>query len=622
MLPLRAENPEKEKTLVSWKEIASFLDRAERTVRRWERERGLPVHRVPGGERGGVYAYPSELEEWLKGKKGELDEDEPAPGGNDHEDESATGRKASSPETASAHSVAVRRRTPMFARLIAWLIPLALTAALIFYLSGIHTNSGAKVLGDRSPSNIRVQELQSDAIAVLPFSNVGANPGSDYLTDGITDSLIGSLAHVPELKVRSRDSVFRIKGKDVDVQQAGSDLGAVMVVSGRVSVRTKDIEISAELTDVRNNTEIWGKQYAGKMSNLVQLQGQIAGDIAKQLRSNLSAADKQRVTQQGTQSAEAYNLYLKGRYAWYQRSPANLNAALSYFDQAIVKDPEYALAYSGLADVYAVMPNFGGNPAEDFPKSNAAARRALELDPTLAHPHAILGANLTEYNWDFTQGEAEFKKAIALDPNDATAHQWYAEKIGQLGRHREALAEINRAHELDPLSPVITRVMAGTLADAGQYDRAIEICNHLVKESPTLSIGHDCLYEAYWAKHLYSQSVQEWILKSRMNGTPDEIKLADALERGYQSAGWNGAVRGAAAAMEARRKSGYASAFDIARFCAEAGDKERAFYWLDTALREHDRLLLGLEVLPGFEKIRPDPRFAELARKVGLQELP
>ena len=567
MLSLRTEKTEPEKTLVSWKEIASFLGRAERTVRRWERERGLPVHRVPGGERGGVYAYPSELTDWLKGKAGELDEDDSAGA------QAVDGNAANSAEelgTAPVESAAdrapARHRSPGLARVVAWLVPLALTAGFIFYLSGSHTSSGVTAV--RSPSNPIAPQLAPDAVAVLPFTNVGGDSNSDYLSDGITESLISNLARIPQLKVRSRDSIFRLKGKDIQVQDAGSELGVSVVVSGRVAVRANSIEIRAEVTDVRSNNEIWGKQYAGRISDLIKLQEQMAGDVAKELRSNLTPAETQRVTRQGTENTDAYHLYLKGRYAWYQRSPANLSAATSFLNQAIVKDPGYALAYSGLADVYAVMPNFGGNPVEDLTKSNAAARRALELDPTLAHPHAILGANEIEYNWDFAQGETEFKKAIALDPNDATAHQWYAEKIGQLGRHQEALAQIKRAHELDRLSPVITRVMAGTLADAGQFDQAIEICNHLVQESPTLSIGHDCLYEAYWAKHLYSQAVQEWILKCRMDGTPDEIKLADALQQGYRSAGWNGALRGAASAMEARRESGYASPFDIARFYA------------------------------------------------------
>jgi adenylate cyclase len=503
---------------------------------------------------------------------------------------------------------------------VAWVLPLGLTAALIFYFSfaGRHSGSRVTAVGDRNPANATVPDLASDSVAVLPFTNEGADASADYLCDGITESLIGDLARLPELKVRSRDAVFRLKGKELEVREAGNELGVSELVTGRVTVQASDIGVRAELTDVRDNTEIWGKQYIGKMSDLLQLQKQIAGDVAEALRTTLSPAEKEQVTRQGTMDPEAYTLYLKGRYAWNRRDRTRLEAAISFFNQSIERDPDYAMAYSGLADVYAVLPNFGGDPNEDFPRSNAAARKALELDPTLARPHAVLGANLTEYNWDFAGGEAEFRKAIALDPNDATAHQWYAEEIGQLGRHREAWAEINRAHDLDPLSPVITRVMGGTLLDAGQQDQAIEICRQLVQENPTFPIGHDCLYFAYWKKRMYSQAIEESTIESQLTGNPDDIELADAMERGFHSGGWNGALAHAVAVLEARRAKSYVSPFIIARDYADLGEKDKAFYWFDTALREHDRLLIGLCVSPGLDNVRSDPRFAELVRKVGL----
>src|SRR6202790_4701985 len=274
---------------------------------------------------------------------------------------------------------------------------------------------------------------QIDSIAVLPFTNMSADASVDYLSDGITESLIASLTHVPELKVKSRNSVFRYKGKDVDAQKAGNDLGVSALVSGRVTAHADNVEVSAELTDVRDNTELWGQHYTGKSTQIIPLEQQIAGDLAAKLRSGLSNSEKQQVTKQGTQNPEAYELYLKGRYAWNKRTAAGLEMAVSYFNQAIAKDPGYALAYSGLADVYTVYPVYGGKPTEVGPKSNAAARKALELDPTLAHPHAVLGGNYMEYDWNFAAGEAEYKKALELDPNDATARQWYAQDISWIG---------------------------------------------------------------------------------------------------------------------------------------------------------------------------------------------
>src|SRR5262249_34630174 len=285
------------------------------------------------------------------------------------------------------------------------------------------------------------RRAQIDSIAVLPFTNVGGDASTEYLSDGLTESLIASLAHVPELKVKSRSSVFRYKGKDVDTQKVGNELGVSALVSGRLTPHGDSVEVSAELTDVRDNTEIWGQHYNGKSTETISLQQRIAGDIADKLRSKLSTSEKQKITKQGTQNPEAYELYWKGRYYWNKQTSSDLAAARSYFNQAIAKDPVYAQAYSGLAESY--WAGYGNARREVYPKSNTAARRALELDPSLARPHAVLGSNETEYDWDFVGGEAENKKALELDPNDATAHWFYAFDLGMIGgREQEALAEI------------------------------------------------------------------------------------------------------------------------------------------------------------------------------------
>ena len=616
------ENPKPERVLVSWKEIAAFLNRAERTVKRWEHERGLPVHRVPGGERGSVYAYPSELTDWLRGESNDL-----APEDSGDEQAALAAHAVSGPGSVAAEPIATASsvehpRTIRWVGVLAWVLPVALAGGLVLYLSTSHFGFRVAAVLHREPSNAAKTALASDSVAVLPFVSAGGDTGADYVCDGITESLIGNLARIPQLTIRSRDAVFRLKGKDVDVRQAGTELGVAEVVSGRVTVQGSTIAIRAELTDVRNNAETWGNQYSGKLSDLIQMQKQIAGDVAKELRSTLTAAEKEQITRQGTQDPEAYSLYLKGRYAWNLRDRAKLESAISYFNQAVEKDPGYALAWSGIADAYSVLPNFGGDPHEDFPRSNAAARKALELDPTLARPHAVLGSNLTEEDWNFAAGEAEFRKAIALDPDDAASRQWYAEELSQIGRHREALAEIQRAHELDPLSPVITRVMGGTLLDAGQYDRAIGTCKQLVQEDPTYPVGHDCLYFAYWKTHRYAEAIAENKTESRLTGNPDDLEYAEALDQGFRSGGWHGALERAVAVLEARRTKGYVSPFMIGRLYADMGRTEEAFAWLNQAFEEHDRLLIGLNVSPGLDNLRSDPRFAALIRRVGLPALP
>jgi serine/threonine protein kinase len=462
---------------------------------------------------------------------------------------------------------------------------------------------------------------QIDSIAVLPFVNGGGDANTDYLSDGITESLIDNLAHVPQLKVKSRNSVFHYKGKDVDVLKVGNDLGVSALVIGRVVPRSDSIEVSAELTNVRDSTVIWGQHYSGKSADIISLQRQIASDLAEKLRSKLSASEKQQVTKQGTQSPEAYELYLRGRYAWNKRTLGDIEESISYFNQAIAKDPGYALAYSGLADAYAVLPYFGVTPSENFSKSSAAARKALELDATLAHPHAVLGRSEMVYDWDFAGGEAEYKKDFELNPNDATAHQWYAGDLGRIGgREQETLAEANRAHQLDPLSPIISSVVGLTHIWARQYDDAIAVCKKVADENPTFAVAHSCLADAYWGKRMYPQIVEEWKVYGQLLGARNESEFASALEQGFRSAGWKGALTKGIEARQAQRKTGYSSAYHIAALYADLGDKDQAFQWLNKAYQERDWLLVDLKTDFLLDPLRSDPRFAELVRKVGLPQ--
>ena len=466
-----------------------------------------------------------------------------------------------------------------------------------------------------------VRKTQIDSIAVLPFANRGGDSNTDYLSDGITESLIASLTRTPELKVKSRNSVFRYKGKDVELQKIGNDLGVLALVSGRVLQRGDSIEVSAELTDVRDNTEIWGQRYSLKSADIVGLPQQMAGDIAEKLRSKLSPSEKQQITKQGTKNPEAYELYLKGRYSWNKRTAQDVAAAISYFTQAIAKDPGYALAYSGVAGAYNVLPYYGGAPSEYYPKGNAAARKALELDPTLAAPHAVLGSIEMEYDWDFTGGEAEYKKAFELDASDATSHSWYAQDIAMIGgKEQEALAEINRAHQLDPLSSII-RVNVGFIQIiARRYDEAISECKKAANEDPTFAQAHWTLALAYWAKHIYPQVIGEWKVYGEFSGDRRDADFASALEQGFRSGGWKGALTKGIETRKGQRNNGYISAYQIALLYADLGDKDQAFRWLNIAYSERDPFLEGLKTDFQLDPIHSDPRFAELVRRVGLPQ--
>jgi serine/threonine protein kinase/tetratricopeptide (TPR) repeat protein len=482
---------------------------------------------------------------------------------------------------------------------------IALAAAGIFYW---RTRSSAQQIG---------------SIAVIPFASSGGTTDSDFLSDGLTESLIDSLAHVPQLKVKSRNSVFRYKGKEVDVQKVGKELTVDALLTGRVTQRGDTVQVSAELTNVQDNTAIWGEQYERKANDMIALQQQIAGDIAGNLRSKLSGAEKQQVTKQGTQNPEAYQLYVKGRYYWNKRTNADISTAISYFNQAIEKDPGYALAYSGLADAYTTLSNYGGDPNDVTPKANAAAEKALELDPTLAHPHAVLGGNKMEYSWDFSGGEAEFRKALELDPSDATAHQWFSEGLSAIpGRAQEAIEEGNRAHQLDPLSPIIAAQQAQAYSYGRQFDKAIELYKKVIADNPTFGRVHTELAVSYWGEHKYPEAIQEWKTGAQFEGDKNYVEWAAALDAGFRSGGWPGALRRGIEVYLAQRKAktGYVPPYQIAELYADMGDKDHAFEWLNSAYREHDAYLSDLAADFPFDSLRSDQRYAELVRKIGIPQ--
>lgn len=464
---------------------------------------------------------------------------------------------------------------------------------------------------------------QIGSIAVMPFTSTGGNADVDFLSDGLTESLIDSLTHVPQLRVMSRNSVFRYKGKDIDAQKVGKELTVDALLTGRVVQHGAILQVSADLTNVQDNSEIWGEHYESNSSDILALQQKIAGDIAEKLRSKLSGAEKQQVTKQGTQNPEAYQLYVKGRYSWNKRTPADIKASIAYFNQAIDKDPSYALAYSGLADSYVVLTDEGGEPKDVMPKSNAAAEKALELDPTLAHPRAVLASNKIEYKWDFGGGEADFRKALALDPGDATAHQWFGQDLSSIGGHdQEAIDELSRARQLDPLAPVIVMAQGGVYFTARQTDKAIEIFQKLIADNPTFAAAHTQLALAYQVNHRYPEAIQEYKAGAQLENNKDISEAIAALDAGYRSGGWPNAERKMLEVLLAQRKTknSYIPPSTIAEVYADLGDKDHAFEWLNTAYQERDTVLFGIRTDYFFDSLRSDPRYKEIVRKMGFPQ--
>jgi eukaryotic-like serine/threonine-protein kinase len=457
-----------------------------------------------------------------------------------------------------------------------------------------------------------------DSIAVIPFAG---DAGSDYLGDGMTETLMDSLARLPQIKVKSRQSVFRYKGKDIEVQTVGRELGVTTLLTGRVMPMGERVDISAELINVADNTEIWGEHYSGKSADFISLEQEIAGDLAAKLRSRLSRSEKSQVTRSGTTNPEAFDAYLKGRYYWNRRTAPEIRTAISYFNQAIAIDPNYALAYSGLAEAFSVLSTYGGNPAETYPKSSASARKALELDASLARPHAVLGSNKMEYDWDFAGGEAEYEKAFELDPDDGTTHFWYAQDLNWIGgRDEEALSEANRAFQLDPLSP-IKAVTVGTVYNTQRrYDDAIAACKKLTNENPTFAGAHLCLAQAYWGKGMYAKVVTEFNEYGRLAGDRASSEFASALTKGYREDGWKGALAQALKARLLQHRRGYVSPYEMATLYANLGDKQSAFKSLEAAYQARDIGLMRLNTDFLLDPLRSDARFAEMAGKVGLRQ--
>jgi len=462
---------------------------------------------------------------------------------------------------------------------------------------------------------------QIESIAVIPFANSGGNADTDLLSDGLTESLISSLAHVPQLKVKSRNSVFRYKGKEIDIQKIGNDLTVDALLTGRVVQHGDTIQVSADLTNVQDNTEIWGEQYERKAADIIALQQQIAGDIAGKLRTKLTGSEKQQVTKQGTQNADAYQLYIKGRYFWNKRTPADINTAISDFNQAIDKDPGFALAYAGLADCYVVLSANGGDPKDLFGKGTAAAQKALELDPSLARPHADLGLAKMQYYWDFSGGEAEFRKAFELDPSDATAHQWLSQSLSYIGgRAPESIEEGNRAHELDPLSPIIAFAQAEAYLFDRQLDKSIEMFKKVSADNPNFGVAHLGLATAYWEQKKYAPAIQEFIAIAQLMRDKNRTEYAAALDAGFRSGGWPGAAHKAIDASVAQYKSkdNYLASYLVAELYADLGDKDHAFQWLNIAYQDHCPSLAYLPTDFTMDSLRSDPRYADLVRKIGF----
>ncbi len=478
------------------------------------------------------------------------------------------------------------------------------------------TGTGYWILKDRwwSPSSL---STPVDSIAVLPFANESDDSEVEYLSDGITESLINSLSKLPKLSVKARSSVFRYKGKNVEPQQAASELSVQAILNGRVTQRGDDLTLFLSLVDARNGNQIWGEQYHRKLADLVTLQGEIARDVSNKLRVRLSVADEQKLAKNYTPSPEGYRLYLKGRYHAVKLARSEIQTGISYFQQAIAIDPTYALAHAGLAEGYRTLALSGEMPpTEFFPKAKAAAQKAIEIDDTLAEAHAEYGSIIFWYDWDWNAAESECKRALELDPKSADAHLSYAHLLSNTGRQAEGLAEMNRALELDPLNLRNLAIEVYFLIHAGRTDEALAKLQKAFELDPNFWFAHVFAASAYIEKGMFTEAVAA----ARKAREHQGVSSHSSAFLGYALAksGKHSAARTVLQELLKSSQQQYISPYAVAMVYNGLGERDEVFGWLERGLEKRDPRMTFLKVEPKWNNLRADPRFQDLMRRVGF----
>jgi TolB-like protein/DNA-binding winged helix-turn-helix (wHTH) protein/Flp pilus assembly protein TadD len=490
-------------------------------------------------------------------------------------------------------------------------------AFLIFLLAVL----GFKYFGSSQSQFISINNLQIKSVAVLPFEN--QNPDTEYLSDGLTESVINNLSGLSNLRVISRNSVFQYKNKQTDSMTIGRELNVGAVLTGRFVQRGDDLTINAELTDARDNKQIWGRQYNRQTSDAFALQQEIARDISDALRSKLSGEEKMRLAKSETDSPEAFQLYLKGRYQWNKRTAESFRIAVDFFNQAIEKDPTYALPYVGLANCYlSVNYKYVITREERVAMVKAAANKALEIDPKLdGEVHAVLAINSHFNEWDWANADREYKLAVELSPNYATAHHWYAEFLATEGRFDESFAEYQRALELDPLSLAVKTDLGLNYYYARQFDRAAEYLKKLKESEPNYLRTYVFLAMVYKKKEMFEEAIAEDDRAYTLNGSDLQMLASrkTALENAFKTAGAKGYWQ-KVLDLEFDLQSGKPNPVTMAKIYSELGERDKAFELLEKGYSERSPLLVWLKVSPEFDGIRSDSRFTDLMRRVGLPQ--
>lgn len=458
---------------------------------------------------------------------------------------------------------------------------------------------------------------QIDSIAVIPFVNESGNAEVDYLSDGLTETMINTLTGLPNLNVKPRSSSFRYKGRESEAKTIGTELNVSAILNGRLVQRGDEITLFLALIDTGTENQIWGKRYTRKLTNLITLHTEMARDVSESLKRKLSGTAEEKLTKNYTENAEAYQLYLKGRFAWNKRTEKDNQRATEFFQQAIALDPEYALAYAGLADSYAGAAVIA-NPdpvlrRERMARGREAALKALSLDNNLAEAHTALGTILTTFDYDFAGAEREYRRAIEINPSYADAHYWYAQLLSRLGRFDEAFSEFKRTLELEPLNLTYQANYGGHLAWAGRREEAITYLQKTLQLDENFAPTLGNLTNTYELKGDYANVVQTRARIFELSGDSESAALGRAA---FAKGGWNGYLR----YLTSDRRPKYQSLYALAIGHAGLGEKDKAFEALNRSYENRESLLQRLKVDPRLDPLRDDPRFDELLKRMGFPE--
>jgi eukaryotic-like serine/threonine-protein kinase len=476
---------------------------------------------------------------------------------------------------------------------------------------------------DQEPSGrtaaVRAQRVPKviDSLAVLPFANTGGDPEHEYLSDGITGSLINILATLPKLRVMAQSTVCRFKARDLDPQAVGRELGVRAVLTGRIMQSGGSLRIGTELVDVATGSQLWGAHYDRKLGDIFAVQDEISTEISDKLRIRLTRAEKKQLTKRHTENVEAYRLYLKGRHHWNRWTEEGFYKAIEQFQRAVDNDPGYALAYAGLADCYVLL---GWNcylpPKQAFPKAKAAANAALQLDPDLAEAHTALAAQLWLDDWDWNKAETEFKRSLELCPTYPTANHWYAEFAMTMDRYEEALVMIRKSQDLDPLSLIISVAVGWTLYHARRYDEAIEQLQRTIDLDPNYPVTYWILGALLRKTDRYEPAIAAGEKAVKLSGGSPLMRAA--LAHTFGTAGRTVEARQILYELTELAKQKYVAPYFLAGIHVGLGENDRAMEYLQKCYEEHSHWLIYLHLDPAMDGLRDNPDFQDLLRRIGL----